>query len=347
MKSKSKVASATAMLTNAYRMYKNHETPIKRVATRLRAATSSSRTRTRTQSRPKRGFNMGAIAPSINYIHGKSMKLNSKFVAKVKEASSNVNSQGFQNAKAYAYGSNSAFYSASHTLYNSYEIGVLQTNINTSNPNTTKYLIREANLRVEVTNQSSGSCNLQVYECQARHDFPLSPVNNPITLLGSGFTDAGRPGDISSIVANPFGSTAFVEAYKITNVKTVLLNPGQTMRFVIIDKSPLNINMARWKIGSSATIGCLAKRSRFLLFKQWGQVVDDSVNKLQVGTDSTKLDFAYYLKYDYSWSSDVNTSNNGAIPGFIGDGSNPSFGSVTLPEYINENTSGVQTEQTG
>lgn len=282
----------------------------------------------------------------VRFSHGKSAKLKAGFVSRVKIATSNPNTYIFKSMATNTAPNGTCDYNVTPMLYAYPEIILMQQKI--SNQSTLKYTIESVSLRTEIVNMDNSQCNMTVYECEARHDIPVSG-NNVYTILTQGFTDAGalttlNGGGIADISATPFQSTEFVEAFKILRSYQLKFNAGEQKVLTLVDKSPCNINMARWQsTGAGQLIQLIQKRSKFLLIKNWGQPAVEALVHTTAGMTGSTLSFSHTLRYDYRWSTD-NQSNVYEHLATQGDGLQQTLGALTTPQIIQGQT-GVPTSE--
>jgi len=298
----------------------------------------------------KRNYGARPEGGNLYFKHGRPYKISSKFVSKVKEAASNINTYVFKGADTASAGYNQASYWGSSSLYNFNDIATIASVINNTQPqiNTLKYIVRNAETTLTIGNQSNDTAYCQLYECQARHDLPYTvPYSSYITRLRDGFAAAGQINGDTDLSVTPFQSPAFTEAFKILNTKNFTLSPGENKKITIKDNKAFNVNMARWQVTNGVTVSPqvsgIASRTKFVLVKFWGQVLNDSTTLTSVGTNTLKLDFIYTSKYNYSFTVDEDTDLILSGTCINPDGAQHPIGGVALGQFIDEETGAVST----
>lgn len=277
----------------------------------------------------------GTAQPALYFKHGKKPYINKKFISKVRSALTSTDSHQFLSTMCKTSGIGDCTYSISPVILEPDHVSAIQANIGASNA-TKKFTIRNANLSTSLTNQSSGVVCLRVYECMFRTDCPYSSGNpDPLSMLLNGFTNAALATNSTNIAGTAFQSPAFTSWIKIIAVRQVELNAGETKHITIRNNASKLVNLEKYSIaGSAYSLMGFGKYSKFLLFQQWGQTVNDSTSTTVVSTDRTKLDFVFTVKYDYTWMDDY--TNTIYTTG--------SLGAVNTAQYINELTGGTVTD---
>ena len=291
---------------------------------------SSSRSRTTTVTRTKaRPFGAsGSAQPITTFKHGKQQKINKKFINKVRQAVSSADTYQTKNSIAIFGQYGECAYSISPVLYGTDDMSNIANLLGASNA-TKRFQIRDGNLHTSITNQSSGVCCMRVYECQFRYDVPYSPpYSDPLLIANRGWVDAGYPNNKIDLSSTVFSSPAFCSRFKVLNVRQIELNAGETKHIVVSNRSPTIIDMERYATGGTSYSIIGTKTARFLMFQQWGQVVNDATTTTNVSTDRTKVDFLFGRRYTYTWTSDyTNTlTSTSSVP------------TITTAQYINETT---------
>lgn len=325
------VRSAAALATSLSKVVSHYKgaTPAKKTKS------ATSKTFTKNTKKQSLTHHSSTAQPAITFRHGRSSNLNKKFVQKVRSALTSKNSQNFISTQCKTSGIGDCTYSQSPVILGPDHVSVIAGNMGSSNY-TKKFTIQNVLMNCSLTNQSSGVMCLRVYECMYRTDCPYSATYpSPLSLLGVGFTDAGLTTNITNIAGTAYQSPAFCSWIKIINVRQVELNAGETKHISIRNNNSKFVNLEKYAVGGAGySIQGFGRYSKFLLFQQWGQTVNDSVSTTVVSTDRTKLDFVFTVKYEYTWLDDY--TNNVYTSG--------SLGAVNTAQYVNETTGSVVTD---
>lgn len=134
-----------------------------------------------------------------------------------------------------------------------------------------------------ITNQTNSATNLHMYFYRPRRTVPLAVggVTTPsmLQLLTAGFadvlSDAAPKPPANDVNITPFQCPAFTTWFKITKVKKLLMQPGQTIRLRLVSPGCTLLAKEIWPTGTGPAT-CLAyHRSSRLLLKSYGQPVHD------------------------------------------------------------------------
>ena len=256
--------------------------------------------------KPRRLEHSSTAQPIEVFKHGRKPRLSRKFVQAVRSAISSTDT--YQKVSTQAVFSNigECTYSQSPMLLGVDDVYNMSLKLPGTVNNTSRFTIKDSTLDVSLVNQSNGVVCLQVYECQCRHDVPFSAsYASPLPILADGWSDAGYAGNVTDITSNVFSSPAFTTWFKVIKVHKYELNGGETKHIMIKDSSPFTINKERIAIsGVGYNVMGFRKRSKFLIFQQWGQAVNDQADGTHISTDRTKIDFIYKQVYDFTWVDD-------------------------------------------
>lgn len=286
-------------------------------------------------------FISGNDNEKISYSSGKAKGVSEAFIAKVKMAASLPNVITFRGVYKANCVSGQCSYICFPMLYYTTDILAINAAIGAATANCTRFTCDDATQEVQVANVTDVQVFARVYQCEAREDIPLQPNYAPYGELTDGFTDAGVGAGAgqTDLTLTAFQSPGFVEDFKITSVKRFKFNPGETKVFTLHDKSPNNINMARWQNSGQQSIYCQRKRSRFLMLQFWGQVAGDTANLTHVGTAPCSLDCVGTTRYTYRFTQQAAMKET--LTGVLtwGDGSAPQITAPLLaPLFVNELT---------
>lgn len=277
----------------------------------------------------------------LSYAVGRHKKVSPSFISKVKLAASVPNYYTFRGIQRSSAVSGQCAYVGMPLLYDTAAVLAINTQIAAAHINTTRFSIESCDMDCQCTNTTNMQVFARVYCCEAREDIPYAPNYAPLGELINGFADAGQAAGNVDLTMTAFQSPAFVQDWKITSVKRIKFNPGETKVLTLADKSPNNINITRWAVSGTQTIFAQRKRSRFLMLQHWGQVAGDTANLAHIGTAISTLDFVATLRYDYRWSQD--NSINDIVSGVPtwGDGSAATITAPLLAPIAINDTTGV------
>lgn len=286
-------------------------------------------TKAKSKSGGRTGGRLGAARHQgpLTFTRGRRMMPSTAFIKKVREACAQPNVLLDTIPYQTIGGIGLAAWTVPPPLYNIGDLLNQATHYSGANA-TTKYLIRDASLTINLTNASSGVCLLRCYFYVPRRDVPLSSTVTSIgTLVSQGFTDSGSAAALTNITSTLFGSASFVTWCKITKVRLIRLAPGETKTVNIIQRSPKLINTETLQPGGTNWL-MIPRQAMGIAFQQFGQTVNDSTTTTAVSTDGTKVNFVCNYRYRFQVGSDISTT--------IFSGS--SLGTVTTAQYINEDT---------
>nr|WAE42999.1 MAG: capsid protein [Cressdnaviricota sp.] len=284
------------------------------------------RRRDYTKRRPGPAWSPAAPQKSLVFSHGRKLKVNQKFQRKVRQAIQQINTYQYS-ATACSIGSIGQCLYSNGDLNKVTDLAAILALV-TGNNNTTKYQLLDSQMDINITNQSSGQAFLRIYEVVPRHDVP-SALGSTVAIMNTGFTDNGYTANNTNLNSTLFQSTSFCNWFKILKVRTLEFAPGQCKKISLINRRSKVINAEHL-----FSTGYLTGLHKGLMFQQWGQAVNDSVNKTNVSTDGTKFDMVYTLRYHYSWM----TPTTNAIS------NTTALSTVNTAEYIQPLTGAVITD---
>lgn len=328
-----KLMALLGLLAGGKGLYNRAHVPARKVTYKVRAPKPYNKTKTNRKTKTK-NTNDGTIAPNRNYIHGRPNKISKKFQMKCREAVSNVNTQVLASSTAVTTAIGLCGYYVSPMLIDPIDCQTMNLHI-AGGGQTRRYVIKDSNLSCQISNCSNNSSYLRVYECVARQDTPVNSglgYLSPKDYLTVGWTDAGLTSMATNIAGTAFSSPAFVTHFKISKVSTIQFRPGEVRRIVLADKSSFLCNAERYEAGGSLTLMSFAKRTRFFVFQQWGDVINDSSVKTNVNIDATKFDYVFTKRYQFQWNNDYDNTlfTSSTLP------------TITTAEEINDLTGAVQ-----
>lgn len=161
-----------------------------------------------------------------------------------------------------------------------------------SMPLLTAYNVTKGKAHVVIKNQEikyviENACNMQVnfrvYECVAREDPQLAQTLGTQQEGGGILANGYDTTSFTDVVAGTlYMNTEFVKAFKIIKDVKYILNPGEQKEFHLIQRNYQDFKLDDlYHIGSSGVTPDLSfpkswtKKSRFLVFQQWGTVESD------------------------------------------------------------------------
>lgn len=258
---------------------------------------------------------------------GKVTKVKPSFIKKVLDAASARNTYINQNALSVAANTGVCQYSFFDLNSNS-DLSTINSYVIANN--TGKYLLEDSHIDITMANMTTACQYGRLYEIVPRHDIPVS-LGTYTQIYTNGLAEAGSSTTKiagSSLDSKLFDSHLFCTYFKILKQREFTLDPGQNFK---IEQSigSKNVNM-----DVIQTANCTMQRNygRLYVIQIWGGIVNDSVTKTNVSTDSTKVDFIYNRRYNYKYTQDLQVSTN--ITNNI-----PSI--AVSPEYINPDTDTV------
>ena len=325
------LAGAAGALYNMYGRYKKSKSKPK---SQIKLKKNISYTQPK-RRRPGRVSHSNTAQPVEVFKHGKKPYVNKKFIQAVRQAITSTDT--LQRVASTASLSNIGHckYVQSPVLLGVDAIHQIALHLPTTN-DTNRFTVKDSLLDVSLTNQSVGVACMRVYECEFRHDVPYTgSYLTPEAILNRGWIDAGYSGNSTDITSTVFTSPAFTTWFKVITVRKYELNAGETKHLILKDSSPFTLTKERYAVGGTAfSIQGFRRRSKFFIFQQWGQVVNDLTDTSIVSTDATKIDFVYTQRYNYTWCDDI--TNNVYKEG--------SLGNVITARFVNEASGAVTTD---
>lgn len=190
-----------------------------------------------------------------------------------------------------------------------------------------KFFFQQATLDYKLINQDNGYQYITCYYCVVRNDIPYETsaggTNSPLNWLEDGWVQSSTSYTTGTFTyANapqwltPFMSTSFCSRFKVYKITTLKMLPGDNVSLRLSDRRPRMINMGKYVDPTDQTttmltapiIYSMIKGARFILFKQHGELCNDTTTKTDVGTSTPKVTLQTVHKTEYKWVADLSSN---------------------------------------
>lgn len=164
---------------------------------------------------------------------------------------------------------------------------------------TSRFMVYDAAMNVQITNNENMAANIRVYEYIARHNVPASQAKpSTLSILQSGWSENAH----HEFLQDTLGSTVFMNPefcayYKVVAVKQLVVGSGKTLNLNLRTDKAYTINPA---IANFDDVAAYGRWTRGYIVQASGKpaAIHDQPN--QAAVSSTKLTFNQEMRYHFN-----------------------------------------------